>query len=105
MGLIARIIEAAGISTVCIVSLKPIAEQVRPPRTLHLGWPFGHPLGEPGNRVQQLTVLHAALQALASAEPGAIIEPGWRWRRETYTPPPDWLGEGDARRSISPSTL
>ncbi|WP_322487650.1 hypothetical protein [Chloroflexus sp.] len=90
MGLIARSIEDAGISTICIVSLKPIAEQVRPPRTLHLAWPFGHPLGEPGNRAQQVTVLHAALHSLYFAEPGEILEPAWRWRRETYTFPTGW---------------
>ncbi|MCS6888956.1 MAG: hypothetical protein NZQ09_12185 [Chloroflexus sp.] len=95
MGLIARIIEDAGISTICIVSLKPIAEQVRPPRTIHLAWPFGHPLGEPGNRAQQLTVLHAALHSLYFAEPGEILEPGWRWRRETYTIPPGWGADQD----------
>jgi len=90
VGLIARIVENAGISTICIVSLKAIAEQVRPPRTLHLAWPFGHPLGEPGNRVQQLAVLHAALQGLVTAQPGQILEPGWRWRREQYTLPEGW---------------
>ncbi len=90
MGLIARIIEDVGISTICIISLKPIAEQVRPPRTLYLPWPFGHPLGEPGQRAQQLVVLHAALHSLYFAEPGEILEPGWRWRRETYTSPPGW---------------
>jgi D-proline reductase (dithiol) PrdB len=90
VGLIARAIEAEGISTICLSSLKPIAEQVRPPRTLHLAWPFGHPLGEPGNIAQQLTVLHAALYSLYFAEPGEILEPGWRWRRETYTVPDGW---------------
>ncbi len=90
MGLIARAIEAEGISTICLASLKPIAAQVRPPRTLHLAWPFGHPLGEPGNAAQQLTVLHAALYSLYFAEPGEILEPGWRWRRETYAIPDGW---------------
>lgn len=82
----------AGISTICLTSLKPIAEQVRSPRSLYLAWPFGHPFGEPGNRAQQLTVLHAALYGLYLAEPGEILEPGWRWRRETYTLPEGWDG-------------
>lgn len=91
MGLIARVIEAAGIPTVAIVGLKEIAVSVRPPRTVHLKWPFGHPLGEPGNRAQQLSVMHYALQALTTAmEPGTILEPGWRWRRERYTVPKEW---------------
>lgn len=91
MGLIARSIEAAGIATVCIVGLREIAEQVRPPRAIHLKWPFGHPLGEPGNRAQQLSVMHYALQSLYTiTEPGTILEPGWRWRREVYQEPIQW---------------
>ena len=91
MGLIARTIEAAGIPTVCVMGIKEIAEQVRAPRTVFLKWPFGHPLGEPGNRAQQLQVIHTALHLLFSAtESGTILEPGWRWRREQYTEPTDW---------------
>jgi D-proline reductase (dithiol) PrdB len=74
-----------------MIGLKEIAEKVRPPRSVHLKWPFGHPLGEPGNRAQQLSAIRAALAALYEArEPGAIVEPGWRWRREAYTEPEDW---------------
>ncbi|MBA3946890.1 MAG: hypothetical protein H0X37_20300 [Herpetosiphonaceae bacterium] len=91
MGLIARTIEAAGIPTVSIMLLREIAEKVKAPRTLLLRWPFGHPLGEPGNRAQQLTVLHAALTLLVEATvPGTIAEPGYRWRREHYTEPGAW---------------
>ena len=91
MGLIARTIEAAGIPTVCMIGLKEIAEKVRPPRTVYLKWPFGHPLGEPGNRAQQLAAIHYALEALYRVErPGAILEPGWAWRRHEYAEPADW---------------
>jgi D-proline reductase (dithiol) PrdB len=92
VGLVAREIEAAGIPTVCVVGLREIAERVRPPRTVHLKWPFGHPLGEPGNRAQQLRVIHYALAALYTVEePGTILDPGWRWRRETYAEPSSWI--------------
>jgi hypothetical protein len=91
VGLVARAIEAAGIATVCVVGLREIAERVRPPRTVHLKWPFGHPLGEPGNRAQQLSVIHFALTALYTVEePGTILDPDWRWRRATYTEPSNW---------------
>ena len=91
MGLVARAIEAAGIATVCVVGLREIAEQVRPPRAVHLKWPFGHPLGEPGNRAQQLSVIHYALAALYTVEePGTILDPDWRWRREAYAEPSSW---------------
>ncbi|HMQ30570.1 MAG TPA: hypothetical protein PKD53_07560 [Chloroflexaceae bacterium] len=91
MGLVARSVEAAGIATVCVVGLREIAEQVRPPRAVHLRWPFGRPLGEPGDRAQQLSVIHYALRALyTAAGPGTILDPGWRWRREQYAEPRDW---------------
>ena len=95
MGLIARTIEAAGIPTVTIIGLREIAERVRPPRAVHLKWPFGHPLGEPGNRAQQLSAIHYALRALYEVrEPGTILEPGWAWRRQEYSTPHDWkMGE------------
>lgn len=91
MGLIARTIEAAGIPTVSLIGLREIAEKVRPPRALHLRWPFGHPLGEPGNRAQQRCVAHAALRRLYDArEPGTIHDPGWLWRRHSYQEPDTW---------------
>lgn len=91
MGLVARAIEAEGIATVCVIGLREIAEKVRPPRTIHLKWPFGHPLGEPGNRAQQLSVIAVALRALYEVrEPGAIVDPGWQWRRERYDEPEGW---------------
>jgi D-proline reductase (dithiol) PrdB len=74
-----------------VIGLREIAEKVRPPRTLHLKWPFGHPLGEPFNRAQQLAVIHAALSALYSiTTPGTILDPRWRWRRESYAEPQSW---------------
>jgi D-proline reductase (dithiol) PrdB len=91
VGLIARTIEAAGIPTVAVIGLRPIAEKVRPPRTIHLKWPFGHPLGAPGNRAQQLSVIHYALQALYTIdEPGTILDPPWPWRRHVFTEPEGW---------------
>ena len=91
MGLIARTIEAAGIATISSIGLKAIAEKVRPPRVIHLKSPFGHPLGEPFNRAQQLSVVHDALRALYTIEElGTILEPGWAWRRQTYVEPEDW---------------
>jgi hypothetical protein len=88
VGLIARTIEAAGIPTICIIGLREIAEKVRPPRSLYLKWPFGHPFGEPGNRLQQRSVLHATFRALSDIQPPATIyEPGWQWRRQRYTDP------------------
>jgi D-proline reductase (dithiol) PrdB len=58
---------------------------VRPPRTVFLRWPYGHPFGEPFHVAQQRAVLRSALRALVEiAEPGTIADLPYRWRRETY---------------------
>ena len=90
MGLIARAIEQAGIPTVSISITRDLTESVGVPRAVFVKWPLGHPLGEPGNVLQQRTVIFDALKLLITAEePGIIVEPGYRWRRETYSEP-DW---------------
>ncbi|MEX1020104.1 MAG: hypothetical protein WDZ49_10620 [Litorilinea sp.] len=90
MGLIARAIEAQGISTVAISITKELTLSVGVPRAVFLRWPLGHPLGEPHQRAQQQTVIYHALQTLLEAsEPDTLVEPALRWRRETYVEP-DW---------------
>jgi hypothetical protein len=90
VGLIQRSIEAAGIPTVSISILRDITEKVRSPRALFLRWPFGHPLGEPGNTVQQFTVLHDAFDFLYAATPGEIRDLPYPWRRYAYSMPTGW---------------
>lgn len=88
MGLIARAIERAGIPTVSISITKDLTESVGVPRALFVKWPLGHPLGEPHKPLQQRTLIFDALKLLVSAqEPGVIAEPGYRWRRESYSEP------------------
>lgn len=67
--------------------VRDVTEKVRPPRALFLPWPFGHPLGEPFNVAQQLTVLHDAFHSLYTARPGEIRDLPYRWRRERYSIP------------------
>ena len=87
MGLIARAIEMTGIPTVVISLAREVTENVKPPRAIHLRFPFGNPVGEPGNIDQQRAILHDCLEALRGIEePGTILEPGYRWRREDYGP-------------------
>lgn len=90
MGLIARAIERGGIPTVSISITKDLTEAVGIPRAVFVKWPLGHPMGEPDNGAQQRTLIFDALKLLQEAtEPGMIREPGYRWRRETYSEP-DW---------------
>jgi len=47
-----------------------------------LHWPIGHPLGEPYNIKQQMTILKKALEALTDIkEPGTIRDLPFRWKR------------------------
>lgn len=88
MGLIARAIEKQGIATVAFGLTRMYLESIRPPRALFLKWPFGSPLGEPGNVLQQKTVIFDALRLVKeSGEPGTIIDLPYRWKRHNYTEP------------------
>lgn len=74
-----------GIPTIGISIVREYTEKVKPPRTIFLRWPFGHPMGEPFNIAQQRAVLAEAFKALYSiSTPGEIIDVPFRWKREHY---------------------
>jgi hypothetical protein len=86
--LIAREIEKRGIVTVAFGLTRNHLEAVKPPRSLFIKWPFGNPLGEPGNRPQQRTLLFDALRMVRECTvPGTIRDLQYRWRRERYADP------------------
>jgi len=81
VGLIARVLEETGIPTVCLNMRREVAENVRPPRTLFVKFPFGAPLGPPGDADTQRGVIMDALYVLVSAtEPGTIVDSPQGWR-------------------------
>jgi D-proline reductase (dithiol) PrdB len=95
--LIQREIEKIGISTIGISILRKYTEQVKPPRTIYLRWPFGHPLGEPFNVAQQKAVLREAFQALYSIKkPGEIVDIPFKWKKHVYKD----LDIGEMRTSL-----
>jgi len=56
------------------------AEKIGVPRTLAVEFPFGHILGQPHNREQQMRVIRQALEVLEKAEaPGTIIHSQEKW--------------------------
>ena len=74
MGLIQRIFEDRGISTVSISLSLAITKKVKPPRALYPGFALGHPLGRAHDRDIQLQVLRDALGLLEmDLEPGEIV--------------------------------
>jgi hypothetical protein len=86
---LARVIEAAGISTVIVTPMPYFAEVLGAPRTVGVAFPFGHPLGHAGDRNEQMKVIGDALGVLREAPgPGAIehLPYEWpdfeRWKRE-----------------------
>lgn len=64
MSLIAGEIEKVGISTVNLVLLRFIAEEVQPPRALFVPFNHGFPLGNPNDPECQMAVIEAALNLL-----------------------------------------
>jgi D-proline reductase (dithiol) PrdB len=74
VGLIQRIFEDRGISTVSISLNLAITKKVKPPRALYPGFALGHPLGRPHDRDIQLQVLRDALELLEEdLEPGSVV--------------------------------
>jgi hypothetical protein len=72
VSLIAAELEHRGITTVCIVLLREVAEKVRPPRALFVPFRHGFPLDRPHDPARQKAVSEAAL---ALAEPNDVTPP------------------------------
>jgi hypothetical protein len=101
VGLVQRAIEAEGIPTIGISILKEVTEKVRPPRSVFLRYPFGHPLGEAFNVAQQRTILLDALAGLETiAKPGTILEPGYPWRKHHFDRATSTRREGTAHAPL-----
>lgn len=65
--MIARVLEAAGISTTSISLVREHTEKVKPPRALFVPFPLGSPLGRADAPELQHRVLCAALDLLAES--------------------------------------
>ena len=63
--MLARVLEAAGVSTTSISLVREHTEKVKPPRALWVPFPFGYALGRPDDPELQHRVLRAALDLLA----------------------------------------
>jgi D-proline reductase (dithiol) PrdB len=77
---LARILEAAGLSTVLVTNMPFWAEKTGVPRTLAVEFPFGHMLGQTRNVAQQTRVISQALEVLeAATEAGTIRHSPESW--------------------------
>jgi D-proline reductase (dithiol) PrdB len=64
---LARWIEAEGISTVTVTMMPSVAEERLAPRIVGVEFPFGHPFGMPRDRGMQRRTLELALRVLSGA--------------------------------------
>lgn len=85
--LLSGLAESSGIATVGLSLNREISVKVGAPRTLYLRYPYGAPLGEPGNINQQRAILKEMLGTLSAIdEPGTIVDLPYRWRRDSFGP-------------------
>lgn len=83
MGLIQRVFDEAGIPTISLTVVREITEQVKPSRALYLEHPFGHTLGDVGEKALQRRILLECLEAaVRPAEPGTIHDLPYRWTKD-----------------------
>lgn len=73
VALVCRVVEAAGIPTVCITTARDITALVKPPRALFVNAPMGNNFGKPGAVATQALVLREALQLVADAQQGGVL--------------------------------
>jgi D-proline reductase (dithiol) PrdB len=80
VGLVQREIEAAGISTIILSTVPELSASVSVPRLAAIEFPFGLQFGCPGDRITQMAILRASLQAVETiAEPGTAVELPFSW--------------------------
>ena len=86
VGLVARMLEESGVSTVVMGCAKDIVEHVGVPRFLFSDFPLGNAAGRPNDRASQALSLDLALSILESAAaPRTTVQSPLRWSAS-----PDW---------------
>ena len=76
MSLIAGEFERQGITTVNIVLLRFIAEEVQPPRAVFVPYKHGYPLGEPNNPALQNEIVETAFRMMEddTLQPPVLVD-------------------------------
>lgn len=72
-GALAHVLEAEGLATVQLSSVRGHTELIKPPRALYCEFPFGRPLGKPNDPAFQRRVLTSAFALLERAG-GPVLE-------------------------------
>jgi hypothetical protein len=80
VGLIARVVEEAGIPTLCMTSALDITKAVKAPRAVFVNFPLGHQTGKPNQPELQRNIVRDAMRAFdAISRPGEIVELPYVW--------------------------
>lgn len=83
--LVARHLEANGISSVVVGSARDIIEEIGVPRFLFVDFPLGYPTGRPGQRQQQRQICEEALDVLEGAwAPRTTVQAQVEWGDESW---------------------
>ena len=78
-------------STVLVTVMPYWAERLGVSRTVGVEFPYGHPLGRPGDRDTQMGIIRAALRLLEEATgPGEIRELDYVWPQDLDEAKKDW---------------
>jgi D-proline reductase (dithiol) PrdB len=89
VSLVARHLEAKGISTVVIGSARDIVEQCGVPRFVFTDFPLGNPCGKPDDSMMQGEIVGIALDLLESARhPRTTVQTPFNWDATG-----EWRGE------------
>jgi D-proline reductase (dithiol) PrdB len=80
VGLIARVVEKAGIPTLCMTSALDITASVKAPRAVFVNFPLGHQTGKPNQpEIQRRIVLDAMAAFETITKPGEIVRLPYVW--------------------------
>jgi D-proline reductase (dithiol) PrdB len=80
VGLVQRVLEAAGIPTVSLSMIPDFTRAAGVPRLAGIAHPMSRPMGRPGDAAGQRAVLKALLAVLeTAAAPGTYVELPFAW--------------------------
>lgn len=83
MGLLQRVFDETGLSTISLTLVKEITELVKPSRSLFVEHPFGFTFGNIGERGVQRQILVDCLQAAElMTAPGTIVDLPYKWTHD-----------------------
>ncbi len=103
MGLVARVLEKARLTTVVLTNMPWITRKIGVPRSVAIEFPFGMIYGHPGEREMQLAILGRLLDLAGDAgKAGTMVELPYTWpeedvRKRDWFPeePTPWMADQD----------